>query len=97
MTSLAARDNSFKEANHVYCFNYTLQLLGKTLKPFNASMLSGKGAQNESLPDDDKLPNLEDLNEEDENGGGDYDGEDKGNNKNNNINELEELDKTDRE
>ena len=39
MTKLAALDNSFKEANCVWCFNHTLQLPTKALlAPFNTAI-----------------------------------------------------------
>ena len=39
MTKLAALDNLFEEANHVWCFNHRLQLSAKALlAPFNTAI-----------------------------------------------------------
>jgi hypothetical protein len=54
-------ENSFDRANHVRCFNHTIQLSGKALiKPFNAGM--GKA---DSGPDDD-IPSPEDFEHNDD-------------------------------
>ena len=53
MSELDVLDNSFKEAYRARCFNHTLQLSVKTLlKPFNTA-LSGKGADDDNISDDE--------------------------------------------
>ena len=46
-------DNSFEEANHVQCFNHTLQLSTKALlTPFNMA-ISQAAARGNKMPEDD--------------------------------------------
>ena len=82
MTKLAALDNSFEEANHVQCFNHTLQLSAKALlAPFNTA-ISQAAVQDDKMPEDDGDELIledniydddddseEDVNEEDEDDG----------------------------
>jgi hypothetical protein len=55
-------ENAFDEANHIRCFNHTIQLSGKALiKPFNAGM----GKADSSLENgDDDVPNMEDFDDD---------------------------------
>jgi hypothetical protein len=100
MSELDVLDNSFKEAYRARCFNHTLQLSVKTLlKPFNTA-LSGKGADDDNISDDEggDRPVLEvdqgcevtekrcEVTEEDGNIGDEDDG----------IDELERLDEGER-
>jgi hypothetical protein len=62
-------ENSFDEANHVRCFNHTIQLSGKVLiKPFNAGM-SKVESSFENCPDD--APSLEEFDHDDDTDAGD--------------------------
>jgi hypothetical protein len=63
IAALYGLENSFDEANHIRCFNHTIQLSGKVLiKPFNAGM--GKaGSGFENSPDD--APSLEEFDHDD--------------------------------
>jgi hypothetical protein len=57
-------ENSFDAANHIRCFNHTIQLSGKALiKPFNVGM--GKADSSVENGDDD-MPNLEDFDDNDD-------------------------------
>jgi len=57
-------ENSFDEANHVWCFNHTIQLSGKALiKPFNAGMSKGASGIENSTSD---APSLEEFNYDDD-------------------------------
>jgi len=49
---LAAKDNSFDEANRVRCFNHSIQLAAKALlKPFNAGLGSSEIVINDEVDD----------------------------------------------
>lgn len=69
LSTLYQLENSFDEANHVRCFNHTIQLSGKVLiKPFNAGM--GKLESGfENSPDD--APSLEEFDHDDDTDDGD--------------------------
>jgi hypothetical protein len=60
--SLARRNNSYEEDNHVRCFNHTVQLSAKTLlAPFNPALSSSvplDGVEENDL-DLDEIPELE--------------------------------------
>ena len=81
-------ENSFDEANHIRCFNHTIQLSGKALiKPFNAGM--GKRDSGPNSGDNDN-PNLEDFDHNDDTGGDGDPFEDRVEDDNNNNNKLSE-------
>jgi hypothetical protein len=55
---LEKKDNSFDLANHIRCFNHTIQLSAKALvKPFTTCISS-------VTSDDNKMPVLEEINDE---------------------------------
>jgi hypothetical protein len=60
VATLYKLENSFNKANHIRCFNHTIQLSGKALiKPFNAGM----GKVDSDLENgDDNVPSLEEFN-----------------------------------
>lgn len=64
VAALYELENSFDAANHIRCFNHTIQLSGKALiKPFNVGMgKADSGLEN----GDDNMPNLEDFNHNDD-------------------------------
>ncbi len=62
VTALYGLENSFDEANHVRCFNHTIQLAGKALiKPFNVGMGKAEDSENSTS----NAPSLEMLNQDD--------------------------------
>src|SRR6266436_3485264 len=67
-TKLNALPNSFKEANHVCCFNHTLQLSAKSLlAPLNPA-ISQKATQDDKMleeDDDQPLPENDAADDED--------------------------------
>ena len=64
VAALYGLKNSFNEANHVQCFNHTIQLSGKALiKPFNAGMSKGGSGIENSTGD---VPSLEEFNYDDD-------------------------------
>lgn len=67
VAALYRLENSFDEANHVRCFNHTIQLSGKALiKPFNAGMSkAGSGSENTQNSTGD-APSLEEFNYDDD-------------------------------
>ena len=72
---LEKKDNSFDLANHVRCFNHTIQLSAKALvKPFTTCISS-------VTSDDDEMPLLEEINDEETDDG---------------VDELEELSEDER-
>lgn len=82
--SLAHRNNSYEEDNHVRCFNHTVQLSAKTLlAPFNPALSSSvplDGVEENDL-DLDEIPELEGVSdsedeEEDTPGSDSEDGDD---------------------
>jgi hypothetical protein len=57
-------ENTFDIANHVRCFNHTIQLSGKALiKPFNAGMGKTDGSPENSHDD---MPSIEDFEYDDD-------------------------------
>jgi hypothetical protein len=55
-------ENSFDEANHVRCFNHTIQLSGKALiKPFNAGMGQTDSSPESGESGDVDMRNMEDF------------------------------------
>jgi hypothetical protein len=98
-TALANMDNSFEQVNRVRCFNHTLQLSSKALlKPFNAG-IAGKPDDEPVDCEDDDMPSLVDVDDEDENGDND-DGTDEHEDENgmedDGIDELDNLSEEER-
>ena len=102
MTKLDSLNNSFEAANHVRCFNHTLQLSAKALlAPFNPA-ISRKATRDDEMSegDDDDLL-LPEHEEEDSEEDGEEDSkedvkEDEKDDEDDDINELGELSEDER-
>ena len=93
---LEKKDNSFDLANHICCFNHTIQLSAKALvKPFTTCISS-------VTSDDDEMPVLEEIDDEetdddaDAEVGGVEEEEMAGDDMDDGVNELEELSEDER-
>jgi len=93
---LEKKDNSFDLANHIRCFNHTIQLSAKALvKPFTTCISS-------VTSDDDEMPVLEEIDDEetdddaDAEVGGVEEEEMAGDDMDDGVNELEELSEDER-
>jgi hypothetical protein len=93
---LEKKDNSFDLANHIRCFNHTIQLSAKALvKPFTTCISS-------VTSDDDEMPVLEEIDDEetdddaDAEVGGIEEEEMAGDDMDDGVDELEELSEDER-
>ena len=91
-TKRAALDNSFEEANHVQCFNHTLQLSTKALLASFNTAISQAAAWDNEMPEDDGdelilEDNIYDDNDNDNNSEEDVNEEDE----EDGIDELEDM------
>jgi hypothetical protein len=67
--SLARRNNSYEEDNHIRCFNHTVQLSAKTLlAPFNPALSSSAPLDSTEENDIDEIPELEGVSDEEDEG-----------------------------
>lgn len=93
--ALAAMNNSFEEANHVRCFNHTLQLSAKALlRPFNPAL--GKDAEDVGDGNQDDLLDIDGSDDSEEEEDGPLNIDDIAND-DDNIDELDNLDADARE
>jgi len=95
VAALYGLKNSFDKANHIWCFNHTIQLSGKALiKPFNVGMSKGGSGIENSTGD---VPSLEEFNYNDDADDGIdaslFEDGDEGNGNGNGKNESETLSK----